>query len=52
MANSDLLSQDEIDALLSGVDSGEVETEVDEALPSGDGEKGMSSEMGIRYRAS
>ena len=36
MANSDLLSQDEIDALLSGVDSGEVETEVDEALPSGD----------------
>ena len=35
MANSDLLSQDEIDALLSGVDSGEVETEVGEALPPG-----------------
>ena len=28
MANTDLLSQDEIDALLSGVDSGEVETEI------------------------
>ncbi|MBX9609879.1 MAG: flagellar motor switch protein FliM [Gammaproteobacteria bacterium] len=35
MANSDLLSQDEIDALLSGVDSGEVETEVDDALAAG-----------------
>ena len=35
MADSDLLSQDEIDALLSGVDSGEVETEVDEDLPPG-----------------
>ena len=33
MANSDLLSQDEIDALLSGVDSGEVDTEVDESPP-------------------
>ena len=30
MASSDLLSQDEIDALLSGVDSGDVETEADE----------------------
>ena len=30
MANSDLLSQDEIDALLSGVDGGDVETESDE----------------------
>lgn len=29
MANSDLLSQDEIDALLSGVDSGEVETDME-----------------------
>ncbi|MGE0386501.1 MAG: flagellar motor switch protein FliM [Gammaproteobacteria bacterium] len=29
MSNSDLLSQDEIDALLSGVDSGEVETGAD-----------------------
>jgi len=36
MSNTDLLSQDEIDALLSGVDSGEVETEMDEALDSGD----------------
>ncbi|RME32654.1 MAG: flagellar motor switch protein FliM, partial [Gammaproteobacteria bacterium] len=27
MAGSDILSQDEIDALLSGVDEGEVETE-------------------------
>ena len=35
MADSDLLSQDEIDALLSGVDSGEVDTEVDEAPPPG-----------------
>lgn len=33
MADSDLLSQDEIDALLSGVDNGDVETEVD---PGGD----------------
>jgi flagellar motor switch protein FliM len=32
MANSDLLSQDEIDALLHGVDSGDVETGTDEAL--------------------
>jgi flagellar motor switch protein FliM len=31
MAQSDVLSQDEIDALLSGVDSGEVETGQDEA---------------------
>ena len=30
MANSDLLSQDEIDALLSGVDDGDVDTETDE----------------------
>jgi len=30
MANSDLLSQDEIDALLSGVDGGDVDTETDE----------------------
>jgi flagellar motor switch protein FliM len=36
MANSDLLSQDEIDALLSGVDSGEVDTDMDEALAPGD----------------
>ncbi len=35
MANSDLLSQDEIDALLSGVDSGDVETEVEAAAPAG-----------------
>ena len=35
MANSDLLSQDEIDALLSGVDSGDVETEVEAAPPAG-----------------
>ncbi|MFT4583484.1 MAG: flagellar motor switch protein FliM [Gammaproteobacteria bacterium] len=32
MANSDLLSQDEIDALLSGVDDGDVETDADEPL--------------------
>ena len=31
MANSDLLSQDEIDALLSGVDEGDVETEIEES---------------------
>ena len=36
MANEDLLSQDEIDALLSGVDNGDVETE-DEVAASGDG---------------
>lgn len=33
MSTSDLLSQDEIDALLHGVDSGDVETETDEAEP-------------------
>ena len=33
MSASDLLSQDEIDALLHGVDSGDVETETDEAEP-------------------
>ena len=33
MSASDLLSQDEIDALLHGVDSGAVETETDEAEP-------------------
>jgi flagellar motor switch protein FliM len=32
MSNSDLLSQDEIDALLHGVDSGDVETGTDEVL--------------------
>lgn len=32
MSGSDLLSQDEIDALLHGVDSGDVETGTDEAL--------------------
>jgi flagellar motor switch protein FliM len=32
MAAADLLSQDEIDALLHGVDDGEVETEVEEVL--------------------
>ncbi|MEQ8660348.1 MAG: flagellar motor switch protein FliM, partial [Gammaproteobacteria bacterium] len=36
MSNTDLLSQDEIDALLSGVDSGEVETDMDDALEAGD----------------
>jgi flagellar motor switch protein FliM len=30
MANSDLLSQEEIDALLSGVDGGDVDTDIDE----------------------
>jgi flagellar motor switch protein FliM len=35
MAGSDLLSQDEIDALLHGVDSGEVETSGDDAVDSG-----------------
>lgn len=35
MANSDLLSQDEIDALLSGVDSGEVDTDMDDPVASG-----------------
>ena len=32
MANNDLLSQDEIDALLSGVDSGDVVTEGEDSL--------------------
>lgn len=32
--STDILSQDEIDALLTGVDSGEVETETEEALES------------------
>jgi flagellar motor switch protein FliM len=32
---SDLLSQDEIDALLAGVEGGAVETEIDEPLPPG-----------------
>ncbi|MEO5341867.1 MAG: flagellar motor switch protein FliM [Gammaproteobacteria bacterium SHHR-1] len=36
MSGSDLLSQDEIDALLHGVDGGDVETETDEGLPDGD----------------
>lgn len=35
MAVSDILSQDEIDALLHGVDSGDVETEKDDPLPDG-----------------
>jgi flagellar motor switch protein FliM len=35
MANNDLLSQDEIDALLSGVDSGDVDTAPDEGLEPG-----------------
>lgn len=35
MAVSDILSQDEIDALLHGVDSGDVETEKDDTLPDG-----------------
>jgi len=35
MANTDLLSQDEIDALLSGVDSGEIETEIDAVAETG-----------------
>jgi flagellar motor switch protein FliM len=35
MTGTDLLSQDEIDALLHGVDSGEVETNSDEALDPG-----------------
>jgi len=35
MAVSDILSQDEIDALLHGVDSGNVETEKDDPLPDG-----------------
>lgn len=33
---NDLLSQDEIDALLHGVSGGDVETETDEALPEGE----------------
>ena len=32
----DILSQDEIDALLTGVDSGDVETEGDEELDNGE----------------
>lgn len=36
MADSDLLSQDEIDALLSGVDSGEVDTEIEEPVAATD----------------
>lgn len=35
MTGSDLLSQDEIDALLHGVDSGEVETSADDAVDPG-----------------
>ena len=35
MATQDVLSQDEIDALLHGVDGGDVETEADEALDDG-----------------
>jgi flagellar motor switch protein FliM len=35
MSTSDLLSQDEIDALLHGVDSGAVETEVEDSEPGG-----------------
>jgi len=35
MSVNDLLSQDEIDALLHGVGSGDVETETDEGLPDG-----------------
>ncbi|MEX2375708.1 MAG: flagellar motor switch protein FliM [Dehalococcoidia bacterium] len=35
MANTDLLSQNEIDALLSGVDGGEIETELDPGLEPG-----------------
>ena len=36
MAGADLLSQDEIDALLHGVDGGDVETESDEGLAPGE----------------
>jgi flagellar motor switch protein FliM len=36
MADSDLLSQDEIDALLHGVDGGEIDTEGDEDLQDGE----------------
>lgn len=36
MSGADLLSQDEIDALLNGVDSGEVETEEEDASESGE----------------
>lgn len=36
MAGADLLSQDEIDALLHGVDGGDVETESDEGLTPGE----------------
>jgi flagellar motor switch protein FliM len=36
MSTSDVLSQDEIDALLSGVDDGEVETEAEELQDSGE----------------
>ena len=32
MANQDILSQDEIDALLHGIDDGGVETEAEEAM--------------------
>ena len=35
MATQDVLSQDEIDALLHGVDGGDVETESDEPLRDG-----------------
>ena len=35
MSNTDLLSQDEIDALLSGVDGGEIETEIEETPEDG-----------------
>jgi flagellar motor switch protein FliM len=36
MADSNLLSQDEIDALLTGVDSGDVDTDVDDPVAEGD----------------
>ena len=36
MADTDLLSQDEIDALLSGVDSGDVGAEIEEPVDAGD----------------
>ncbi|MGB1989455.1 MAG: flagellar motor switch protein FliM, partial [Cycloclasticus pugetii] len=36
MSDSDLLSQDEIDALLQGVDGGDVETETGVDAPNGE----------------
>ena len=47
MASNDLLSQDEIDALLSDVDSGDIDTEADAAL-SLDGTRSYDFRLDLR----